>query len=57
MFGFASTPKFSRGWLNDGKTTIRGGLRLSYDDIFNSNPVNQPANAPFVLATTQRALV
>jgi len=55
MFGFAYTPKFGPGWLNDGKTVIRGGFRLSYDDIFNNIPVNQSLNAPFVLTTTQRA--
>jgi hypothetical protein len=55
MFGFAYTPKFGRGWLNDGRTVIRGGFRLSYDDIFNNIPVNQSLNAPFVLTTTQRA--
>ena len=55
MFGFAYTPKFGRGWLSDGKTVIRGGFRVSYDDIFNNIPVNQSLNAPFVLTTTQRA--
>jgi hypothetical protein len=55
MFGFAYTPKFGPGWVNDGKTVIRGGFRLSYDDIFNNIPVNQSLNAPFVLTTTQRA--
>jgi len=39
----------------DGRTVIRGGFRLSYDDIFNNIPVNQSLNAPFVLTTTQRA--
>ena len=55
MFGFAYTPKFGQGWLSDGKTVIRGGFRVSYDDIFNNIPVNQSLNAPFVLTTTQRA--
>jgi Carboxypeptidase regulatory-like domain len=55
MFGFAYTPKFGPGRLADGKTVIRGGFRVSYDDIFNNIPVNQSLNAPFVLTTTQRA--
>jgi hypothetical protein len=55
VLGFAYTPQFGSGWLKDGKTVIRGGFRLSYDDIFNNIPVNQSLNVPFVLTTTQRA--
>jgi hypothetical protein len=55
VVGFAYTPQFGSGWLRDGKTVIRGGFRLSYDDIFNNIPVNQSLNVPFVLTTTQRA--
>jgi hypothetical protein len=50
MFGFAYTPKFGR--VADGKTVIRGGFRVSYDDIFNNIPANQSLNAQFVLTTT-----
>jgi hypothetical protein len=55
VVGFAYTPQFASGWLKDGKTVIRGGFRVSFDDIFNNIPVNQTLNAPWVLTTTQRA--
>jgi hypothetical protein len=55
VVGFAYTPNFGSGWLKDGKTVIRGGFRVSFDDIFNNIPVNQSLNAPWVLTTTQRA--
>jgi hypothetical protein len=55
VVGFAYTPQFGSGWLKDGKTVIRGGFRVSFDDIFNNIPVNQSLNAPWVLTTTQRA--
>jgi hypothetical protein len=55
VVGFAYTPKFARGWLGDGKTVIRGGFRVGFDEVFNNIPVNQSLNAPFVLTTTQRA--
>ena len=55
LFGFAYTPKFGSGWLQDGKTVIRGGFRIGFDDVFNNIPVNQSLNAPFVLTTVQRA--
>jgi len=55
LFGFAYTPKFGGGWLQDGKTVIRGGFRVGFDDVFNNIPVNQTLNTPFVLTTTQRA--
>jgi hypothetical protein len=53
IFGFAYTPRF--GGLADGKTVIRGGFRVAFDDIFNNIPVNQALNVPGVLTTTQRA--
>ncbi len=55
VFGFAYTPDFAQGLMGDKKTVIRGGFRISYDEIFNNIPVNQSLNAPFVLTTTQRA--
>ena len=55
MFGFAYSPKFGSGWLNDQKTVIRGGFRVSYDDMFNNVPVNQTLSPPFSITTTQRA--
>src|SRR5439155_2291498 len=36
MFGFAYSPKFGSGWLADQKTVIRGGFRVSYDELFNN---------------------
>ena len=48
------TPKGS-GFLGDGKTVIRGGFRIGYDDLFNNIPINQTSNSPFSLTTTQKA--
>lgn len=47
VFGFAYTPI--------QKTVIRGGFRVSYDEVFNNIPVNQTLNVPWVLTTEQRA--
>jgi Carboxypeptidase regulatory-like domain/TonB-dependent Receptor Plug Domain len=55
--GFAYTPKVGPGFLSDGKTVIRGGFRIGYDDLFNNIPINQTSNAPWSLTTTQRATV
>ncbi len=41
--------------LPDGKTVVRGGFRIGYDDLFNNIPINQTSNAPFSLTTTQTA--
>jgi hypothetical protein len=55
LFGFAYTPKFGKGWLSDGKTVIRGGFRVAFDEIFNNIPGNFALNAPFFITTNQRA--
>lgn len=55
VFGFAYTPKFAPRLFGDGKTVIRGGFRVGFDEVFNNIPVNQSLNAPFILTTTQRA--
>jgi hypothetical protein len=55
MVGFAYTPKFGPGIFGDGKTVIRGGFRIGFDDLFNNIPINQTSNAPWSLQTTQRA--
>jgi hypothetical protein len=55
VFGFAYSPLFGPGPLGDHKTVIRGGFRVSFDDIFNNIPVNQTLNVPWALTTTQRA--
>ncbi|HBY61755.1 MAG TPA: hypothetical protein DEH78_18180 [Solibacterales bacterium] len=55
VFGFAYSPKDGPWLLGDGKTVIRGGFRLGYDDIFNNLPVNQSLNGPWTLTTTQTA--
>jgi hypothetical protein len=36
----------------DGKTVIRTGFRLGYDEIFNNIPVNMGLNGPQLLTTT-----
>jgi hypothetical protein len=54
-FGFAYSPQGDYGWFGKGKTVIRGGFRIGYDDLFNNIPINQTSNAPFSLITTQTA--
>jgi hypothetical protein len=55
--GFAYTPQWSGGpaFLKDGKTVIRGGFRISYDETYNNVTVNQSIGAPWNISTTQRA--
>lgn len=53
--GFAYTPRMGSGLFGDGKTVIRGGFRIGFDDLFNNIPINQTSNAPWSLATTQAA--
>jgi hypothetical protein len=55
VVGFAYTPKFAQSIFGDGKTVIRGGFRVGFDEVFNNVPVNQTLNAPWVLTTEQRA--
>jgi len=50
--GIAYSPKFWPGLFGDGKTVIRTGFRLSYDDVFANIPVNMGLNFPPVLTTT-----
>lgn len=50
VVGFAWSPY--RGTDN---TTVRGGFRIGYDDIFNNIPANQSLNPPFTLVTSQTA--
>ncbi len=51
-FALAWSPRRGPKWLADGKTVIRTGFRMGYDDVFNNIPVNMGLNAPFVLTTT-----
>jgi hypothetical protein len=53
--GFAYTPNGGTRFLSDGKTVIRGGFRIGYDDLFNNIAIDQASNAPWSLVTTQRA--
>jgi hypothetical protein len=49
-------PTIGAAWTtHDGKTVIRGGFRIGYDDLFNNIPINQTSNAPWSLTTTQTA--
>ncbi len=50
--GIAWTPKIFPALFGSGKTVIRTGFRLGYDDIFNNIPVNMGLNFPPVLTTT-----
>lgn len=50
--GIAYSPKFWRWLFGEGKTVIRTGFRLSYDDVFANIPVNMGLNFPPVLTTT-----
>jgi len=52
FLGFAWSPKILPGLFGDGKTVIRSGFRLSYDDVFANIPVNMGLNFPPLLATT-----
>ncbi len=54
IFGFAYAPQ-GPGFLADGKTVIRGGFRVSYDETYNNVTVNQSIGAPWNITTTQRA--
>lgn len=51
VIGFSYSPDFA----GHGKTVLRGGFRVGYDEIFNNIPANQSLNAPFNLTTTQTA--
>ncbi len=57
IFGFAYAPQWSSGpaFLKDGKTVLRGGFRVSYDETYNNVTVNQSIGAPWNITTTQRA--
>jgi hypothetical protein len=49
-------PTIGAAWTTrDGKTVIRAGFRIGYDDLFNNIPINQTSNSPFSLTTTQTA--
>src|SRR5215470_5034714 len=50
--GIAWSPKILPWAFGDGKTVIRTGFRLNYDDIFANIPVNMGLNLPLVLSTT-----
>jgi hypothetical protein len=52
FLGVAYAPKFWRGLFGDGKTVVRTGFRLSYDDIFDDIPTLMGFNFPPVLLTT-----
>ena len=50
--GIAWTPRMWPGVLGDGKTVIRTGFRVSFDDFFANIPVNMGLNFPPLLSTT-----
>ncbi|HZU32154.1 MAG TPA: TonB-dependent receptor [Candidatus Angelobacter sp.] len=50
-FGFAYSPQWGGFLTGNGKTTIRGGYRLSYDPAFNNILLNNYGGAPSVLET------
>jgi hypothetical protein len=55
--GLAWSPKILPAIFGNGKTVIRTGFRLGYDDVFANIPVNMGLNigqnsAPFLLTTT-----
>ncbi len=52
FLGIAWQPKILPRLFGQGKTVIRTGFRVSYDDIFANIPVNQGLNFPPVLTTT-----
>jgi hypothetical protein len=52
FLGFAWSPKILPAIFGDGKTVIRSGFRLGYDDVFANIPVNMGLNYPPLLSTT-----
>lgn len=50
--GIAWAPKIWPKIFGGGKTVIRTGFRLSYDDIFANIPVNMGLNGPQILTTS-----
>ena len=50
-FGFAYSPQWGGFLTGQGKTTIRGGYRLSYDPAFYNIILNNYGGAPSVLET------
>jgi carboxypeptidase family protein len=52
FLGIAYTPKFWPGLFGNGKTVIRTGFRLAYDDVFDDIPTLMGLNFPPVLMTT-----
>ncbi len=52
FLGIAYAPKFWPRLFGDGKTVVRTGFRLSYDDIFDDVPSFMGTNFPPVLTTT-----
>lgn len=50
--GLSWSPKVLPTLFGDGKTVIRSGFRLSYDEVFNNIPVNMGLNGPQLLTTT-----
>lgn len=50
--GMAWSPKILPALFGEGKTVIRTGFRLSYDDVFANIPVNMGLNFPPVISTT-----
>jgi hypothetical protein len=51
MFGFAWAPS------RNGRTAVRGGFRMSYDELFGNVPTATGLAAPMSLQTTQTANV
>jgi hypothetical protein len=54
-FGFAYSPQWGGFLTGNGKTTIRGGYRVSYDPAFYNILLNNYEGAPSVLASTVAA--
>lgn len=52
FLGIAYSPRILPRLFGEGRTVIRTGFRLSYDDIFANIPVNMGLNFPPVLTTT-----
>ncbi|MEO8026108.1 MAG: carboxypeptidase regulatory-like domain-containing protein [Bryobacteraceae bacterium] len=55
IVGVAWTPKILPGLFGDGKTVIRAGFRVGFDETYNNVTVNQSINPPWNLSTTQTA--
>lgn len=52
FLGISYSPGFWKGLFGEGKTVVRTGFRVNFDDIFHNIPVNMGLNFPPILTTS-----